>query len=151
MDTFTNSEVEEIFNSYPDKIRPKMLSLRQLIFDTALELNSESKIEETLKWGEPSYLTKNGSTIRMDWKKQNPEQYAMYFHCKTKLVDTFKELYRNNFKFEGNRAIIFGVNEKIKASELKHCISMSLNYHNIKHIKHLASYVAVLTSPKFVR
>jgi hypothetical protein len=39
----------------------------------------------------------------MDWKKANPEQYAMYFHCKTKLVDTFKELYRDVFKFEGNR------------------------------------------------
>ena len=58
------------------------------------------------EWGEPSYLVKGGSTIRMDWKKANPEQYAMYFHCKTKLVDTFKELYQDVFKFEGNRAII---------------------------------------------
>lgn len=98
-----------------------------------------SEIEETLKWGEPSYLTKNGSTIRIGWKKKNPEQYAMYFHCKTKLVDTFKELYRNNFKFEGNRAIIFGINEKIATEELKHCILMSLNYHNIKHLPMLGA------------
>lgn len=134
MDNFTNQEVEEIFNNYPDKIREKMLHLRQLVLDTAAEMESVKKIDETLKWGEPSYITKSGSTIRMDWKRSKPEQYAMYFHCKTKLVDTFKELYKEKFKFEGNRAIVFNAKDKIPNNELKHCISLSLNYHNIKHL-----------------
>jgi len=88
-------------------MRNKLLFLRQLILDTAAELDAVGAVEETLKWGEPSYITKSGSTIRIDWKRSNPKQYAMYFHCKTKLVDTFKELYRDQFKFEGNRAIVF--------------------------------------------
>jgi len=134
MDNFTNQEVEEIFNNCPDKIREKMLHLRQLVLDTAAEMESVKKIEETLKWGEPSYLTKNGSTIRINWKKSKPDQYAMYFHCKTKLVDTFKELYKDTFKFDGNRAIVFNKNDKIPANELKHCISLSLTYHTIKHL-----------------
>jgi hypothetical protein len=134
MDNFTNLKVEEIFNHYPKEIAPKMLFLRQLIFDTASATGCKNNIEETLKWGEPGYVTKNGSTIRIDWKKKNPEQYAIYFNCKTKLVDTFKELYQNDFKFEGNRAIVFGINEKLAINELKHCISMALNYHKLKHL-----------------
>ena len=91
-------------------------------------------LEETLKWGEPSYLTKGGGTIRMDWKKSKPDQYAMYFNCKTKLVYTFKELYKDEFKYEGNRAIVFHKNDKIPINELKHCILLSLTYHSRKHL-----------------
>lgn len=139
MDEFSNLEVEKVFNTYPDNIRVKMIFLRQLILETAIEIDSIKNIEETLKWGEPSYITNCGSTIRMDWKKSKPDQYAMYFHCKTKLVDTFKELYQDKFKFEGNRAIVFNKNNKIPVNELKHCISLSLTYHNIKHLPMLGA------------
>jgi len=139
MDKFNNIEVEKIFNNYPDNIRKKMLLLRQLVLDTATETESVKKIEETLKWGEPSYITKTGSTIRMDWKKSKPDQFALYFHCKTKLVDTFKELYTDRLMFEDNRAIVFNINDKIPSNELKHCILLSLTYHNIKHLPMLGA------------
>ena len=134
MGEFNSKEVKEVFNAYPDNIRKKMMLLRQLVLETAEEIVSIKSIEETMKRGEPSYLSKNGSTIRMDWKKSKPDQYAMYFHCKTKLVDTFKELYKDKFNFEGNRAIVFNIKDKVPVSELKHCISLSLTYHNIKHL-----------------
>lgn len=111
-----------------------MLQLRQLVFATASESDEVAELEETLKWGEPSYLTKGGSTIRMDWKDKSPNQYAIYFNCKSKLVDTFKELYRDLFKFEGNRAIIFNAKDEIPVEELKHCILLSLTYHKRKHL-----------------
>lgn len=134
MDKIKNPEVAKIFERYPEPFRTKLLNLRQLIFETASETEDVSSIEETLKWGEPSYLAKTGSTIRMDWKQSYPEQYAMYFHCKTKLVDTFKELYGDILKFEGNRAIIFYKDDKIPVAELKHCIFLSLTYHQRKHL-----------------
>ena len=131
---FNNIEVKKVFNAYPDSVRSKMLFLRQLVLETAKETDDVESVEETLKWGEPRYLTKGGSTIRMDWKKSKPDQYAMYFHCKTKLIDTFKERYKDKFNFDGNRAIVFNIKDKISVSELKHCISLSLTYHNIKHL-----------------
>jgi len=134
MDKFNNMEVEKVFNSYPGNIREKMMFLRQLILETAKEIDSIKSLEETLKWGEPGYLTECGSTIRIGWKQSRPDEYAMYFHCKTKLVDTFKELYKDKFNFEGNRAIIFNINDKVQVNELKHCISLSLTYHKIKHL-----------------
>lgn len=139
MGTINNKEVAEVFNNYPQHIRKKVLLLRQLVLDTALETQGVDRVEETLKWGEPSYVTKSGSTVRLDWKKSSPHQYAMYFHCKTRLVDTFKELYRDKFKFEGNRAIVFNADDDIPINELKHCISLSLTYHHRKHLPMLGA------------
>jgi len=134
MDKINNIEVAEVFDKYPKPIRKQIMFLRQLILEIALDAKDVNKLEETLKWGEPSYLTKNGSTIRIAWKKSSPNQYFMYFHCKTNLVDTFKELYSDNFMFEGNRAIIFNQNDEIPVEELKHCILLSLTYHLRKHL-----------------
>ena len=134
MDKIENSKVAEVFNNYPMPMRQKLMFLRQLIIDSALESKSAGVLEETLKWGEPSYLIKGGSTIRMDWKPSAPDQYAMYFHCKTKLLDTFKELYGNTLKFEGNRAIVFHKNDGIPIVQVKHCILLSLTYHNRKYL-----------------
>lgn len=137
MNKIENPEVAEVFKNYPKHIRKRLMLLRRLVLDTASETEGVNAVEEALKWGEPSYLTKGGSTIRIDWKQSKPDQYAMYFHCKTKLVDTFKELYRDKFKFEGNRAIVFGEGDEIPIKELKHCISLSLTYHRIKHLSML--------------
>lgn len=134
MNKIKNPDVAQVFENYPKQIRVKLMHLRQLVLDTASETPGVSELEETLKWGEPSYFTKSGSTIRIAWKKSNPDQYAMYFHCKTKLVDTFKELYRNKFRYEGNRAIVFNQNDKIPVNELRHCIILSLTYHRIKNL-----------------
>lgn len=134
-----NPKVKGIFESYPSFIRKKMLGLRKLVIQVAKEIDGLKELEETLKWGEPSYITKNGTTIRMDWKESKPDEYAMYFHCQTKLIDTFREIYGDKFKFAGNRAIIFNRDEKIAEKELKHCIFMALNYHKVKHLPLLGS------------
>ena len=129
MKKIKNKNVAHIFDSYPKHVREKLSFLRQLVFDVASETEGVGCIEETTKWGQPSYIVKSGSTVRMDWSNSNPTQYAMYFHCKTKLVDTFKELYSDKLKFEGNRAIIFEINDEVPVEELKHCIALSLTYH----------------------
>lgn len=134
MSTIQNRDVAAVFDNYPDEIREKLLFLRKLVLETAEENKNIKTIEETLKWGEPSYLVKGGSTIRMDWKQSSPDQYAMYFNCKTKLVDTFRERYKDEFQYEGNRAIVFHKDDAIPVNELKHCIQLPLNYHSIKNL-----------------
>lgn len=128
-----NPEVELKFKTYPDEIRPKMAYLRRLILETAAEINSITEIEETLKWGEPSYLVRGGSTIRMDWKPKKPNQYAMYFKCTSKLVPTFKAIFGARFKYENTRAILFDLEETVPEKELKTCIGLALKYHSVKN------------------
>ncbi|MFZ2999505.1 MAG: DUF1801 domain-containing protein [Undibacterium umbellatum] len=134
MEKFKNPEVADVFDNYPLRMRQKLMYLRQLVLDTASECKVADTLEETLKWGEPSYLAKTGSTVRMDWKSSAPEQYAMYFHCQTRLVDTFKELYGDKLRFEGNRAIIFHLDDEVPVDEVKQCILLSLTYHDRKHL-----------------
>ena len=134
MELISNPIVKDVFNNYPKSIQDKLLHLRELVLSAASEIEGLEKLGETLKWGEPSYLTKNGSTVRIDWKEKNPGQFAIYFKCTSSLVPTFRTIYKNKFKFEGNRAIIFKLNEKIPEAELKHCVSMALTYHKIKQL-----------------
>jgi Domain of unknown function (DU1801) len=134
----TNQKVADVFKAYPSDIRTKLMFLRELIFQTAASLPIVGELEETLKWGEPSYLTpqtKSGSTIRIDWKKKNKEQFAMFFKCTANLVPAMKEKYPEKLKFEGNRSIIFTIDEKIPTNEIKQCIALALTYHRNKKLK----------------
>jgi hypothetical protein len=139
---FENSAVAAVFEAYPKALKTKLLFLRQLIFDVASQTAGVGELEETLKWGQPSYLTtesKSGSLIRIDQIKSQTGKYAMYFHCQTTLVDTFKEMYRGKFEFGGNRSIIFSVEDAVPVKELRHCISMALTYHLNKQSKQRAT------------
>ena len=131
MKPFSNTEVAEKFDAYPPNIRPKLLALRELIFQTAATAQGAGEIEETLKWGEPAYITRNksGSTVRIDWKKKDPKHYAMYFNCQTNLVESFRTMFPNDFKFEGNRALVFSIEDEVPKDSLTMCIAASLTYH----------------------
>ena len=135
----SNPKVKEKFKNYPPNARRQLKALRKLILTTAEEIESITEIEETLKWGEPSYLVKKGSTIRMDWKARNPNQYAMYFSCTTRLVPTFELIFKNQLKFEGNRTIVFDLDEIINEEVVKYCITLALTYHKVKHLPMLGA------------
>ena len=144
--TAINPEVAAVFDSYPQEIKGKLFYLRQLIFDTAAAIEPVGKIEETLKWGEPGYLTsqtKSGSTIRLGWKKMQKEQYSMYFKCTANLVPAFKEKYPKKLKFGGNRSIDFSIDDEIPEKELKNCIALALTYHLNKKLKTTARWKMV--------
>ena len=128
-----NPQVESKFQSYPEEVQSKLKYLRNLIIETASENDNIKELEETLKWGEPSYLVKKGSTIRIDWKAKTPGQYAMYFKCTSKLVPTFQEIYGDIFKYEKTRAILFDLNDEVPEKELKECIALALKYHLVKN------------------
>ncbi|MTI87528.1 MAG: DUF1801 domain-containing protein [Balneolaceae bacterium] len=129
-------DVQQKYDAYPDHIRPKMQSLRNLIYEVAQTTEGVGELEETLKWGEPAYLpsqTKSGTTIRIDWKPKKPDQIGMYVNCNTTLVDTYRTLFEDVLEFEGNRAVILPVDQPLPQKPLMICIRMALRYHLDKH------------------
>jgi hypothetical protein len=135
MKKFVSPDVARVFAQYPPVVRRKMLALRQLIFDVAAATPGVGKLHETLKWGEPAYLTPDtgsGSTVRIDWKARQPDRYAIYFNCRTTLVATFRTLFPNELRFTANRAIVFGVKDRLPARDLKFCVAAALTYHTGK-------------------
>ncbi|MGB0846197.1 MAG: DUF1801 domain-containing protein [Thiolinea sp.] len=121
-------------NSYPEPVSEALFHLRDLIYQVAGEYDEIGIIDETLKWGQPSYVTKNGSTLRIDGNTKAPDRYFMYFHCQTRLIETFHLLYPDQFTFDGKRALVFSLHESLPENELRHCIAMALRYHLIKHL-----------------
>ncbi len=120
------------FSTYPKPVRQKLLALRQMIFDVAKKTPGVGKLEEALRWGQPSYLTLetgSGSTIRIDHIRNEPRKYAMYFICTSGLIEDFKELYKDELKFVGNRSIVFSVGDRLPEAALRHCVSLALTYH----------------------
>jgi Domain of unknown function (DU1801) len=127
----SNLAVDAVFSTYPTPVKAKLLALRRLILDTAKTTNGVGVLEETLKWGQPSYLTpasKSGSTIRIDQVKAEAGRYAVYFHCQTDLVETFRELYPE-LRYGGNRSILLDAGEKLPEAALRHCVALALTYH----------------------
>src|SRR5882757_2524426 len=121
--------VDAVFGAYPKTHKAKLLALSRLILDTAAATKGVGELQETLKWGQPSYLTastKSGSTIRIDQVKASVNQYAVYFHCQTDLVASFRELYPNELTTTGNRAIIFNADDAIPEAALRHCVALAL-------------------------
>ena len=110
--------------------------MRRLILETAAKTQGVGALQETLKWGQPSYLTtesRSGSTIRIDRVKPEPgddrELYALYVHCQTTLVSTFRQLYRDELTFGGNRSILLDAAQPLPKAALRHCIALALTYH----------------------
>jgi hypothetical protein len=130
MTPFSNPAVRAKFEAYPPVPRKRLLALRELIFRVATDTPGVGEVDESLKWGEPSYTTanKSGSPLRIDWKARAPDQYAVYFQCQTDLVEMFRTLFPSDFRFEGNRALVLGLSGKLPEDELFVCISAALTY-----------------------
>ncbi|MEZ8962019.1 DUF1801 domain-containing protein [Vibrio cyclitrophicus] len=125
--------VKNRFEEYPENVRLRLEELRTLILklESDLELG---EVEESLKWGEPSYRVKTGSPIRIDWKLKSPNQYYLFFNCQTKLIDTFRELHNGTLEFQGNRAIVLSLSNPLPESAIKNCLELALTYQQRKHL-----------------
>ena len=123
--------VAAVLDSYPRPLKSKLLALRALILDTARKTEGVGRLEEAMKWGQASYLTsesRSGSTVRIDRVKSADDQVAVYFHCQTNLVETFRELYPE-LSYSGNRAILLDAGAPLPKAELGHCVALALTYH----------------------
>ncbi|USD66421.1 DUF1801 domain-containing protein [Vibrio sp. SCSIO 43136] len=128
-----NEAVSKLWSGYPQEAKNYLSTLRKLIHEVAHQLQLEA-VEESLKWGEASYLAKTGSPIRIDWKLKTPAHCYLYFNCQTKLVDTFRELYGDLLVFQGNRAIVLPLSESLPEKQLRHCIELTLTYQQRKNL-----------------
>jgi hypothetical protein len=134
-ETFGSADVEAAFAGYPEDRRERLLGVRQLILDTAAENVGVGRIEETLKWGQVSYLTpetKSGTTIRID---AEGDGIALFVNCQTDLIERYRSAYPTSFGYGGNRAVLLEDGKPLDAAALKHCIAMALTYHKTKRPK----------------
>jgi hypothetical protein len=134
MDNHVNIAVAAVFDSYPPMIRHQLIALRALIYATAAKIPELGPLDESLKWGEPTFRavqSKRGTAIRLGWHPKKPSRFALLFNCKTQLIDTFRTLYPE-LHFEGNRAICFNTDDELPTAALAVCIEAGLTYLRLK-------------------
>ena len=124
-------EVNRAFDALPAPIGKRLLEVRDLIFAAAAADDDVGKLTETLKWGEPAYLTEetgSGSTIRLGRLKDS-DHAAILFNCRTTLVDNFRERFPDQFEYRQTRALLLPVSGALPKQELAVCLSLALTYH----------------------
>jgi len=124
--------IADAFDRYPDATRDELLNLRSLILDTAAVTPGVGALEETLKWGQVSYLTSqsgSGTTIRIDHDRLSGRP-ALYVNCKTDLVSRYRTLYPDAFDYQGDRAVVLSAGAD--ADALRHVVALALTYHAAK-------------------
>lgn len=130
-------DVARVFAAYPPAIAAKLAKVRRLIFETAAA-EGVGPLTETLKWGEPAYLTEasaSGSTIRLGRVAGKPDSCAIFFNCRTTLVNSFRTLFSEDLTLSGNRAILLDAGATIPEKPLRLCLGMALTYHRSKPVR----------------
>lgn len=121
--------VQTAFSKYPDAVKVSLIEARALLLSVKQDDPEIGELDETLRWGEVSYLTekpKTGSMVRLAMTKSGKP--ALFFHCGTTLVERFRTQYSHVFEFEDNRALVLTQPVDETSEELKHCISQALRY-----------------------
>ena len=124
--------VNNVIKGYPVLAQNYALKLRALILETAQYDERIGPLTETLKWGEPSYLTektKSGTTLRFDWKEKHPTKMGIFVSCQTSLIRSFQDQFHDELNFEGTRAIWLDLDKPLPRDILAICIGKTLTYH----------------------
>lgn len=127
---FASPQVKAAYDAMADDSRKGALALRRLIFQVAGDIRGLNGLEECLKWGQPSYLTRPkgmGTTIRIGQPKSGG--FAIYVHCQTKVISSFAEAFPGMDRIEGNRAVLFEDESEIDAGRHGQLIHHALTYH----------------------
>ncbi|WP_069301190.1 DUF1801 domain-containing protein [Neptunicoccus sediminis] len=95
-------EVQAAFDTFAPEEREKLHVVRRLIFQCAVAIEA-GPVTETLRWGQPAYLVKRGSSLRLGIGKTG--QAAIFAHCQSSIISDFATVFGADFKLDGNRAV----------------------------------------------
>ncbi|WP_170763480.1 DUF1801 domain-containing protein [Ruegeria lacuscaerulensis] len=127
MRPFDDPAVEAVFQAFPQGTRMGVLTLRELVFETAGSLPDAQPLYEALRWGQPAYLAPKGSTIRLGGHKA--ASFALYVHCQSRLMGDFTSAFPGEDRIDGNRAILFDDPSQIDETRHGWLIARALTYH----------------------
>ncbi len=127
---FENPAVKAAFDAFADENKENLLAMREMIFDVAAQTFGVGPLHETLKWGQPAYLTpetKSGTTIRLGQTKAGGA--AVLTHCQTTVVSDFRALFAQDFQYDGGRALHLSAGTDPSDLRLREFVRMALTYH----------------------
>ena len=122
----TDRNVQAAYDAFPPSAINGAMGLRALIYETANGIAGLDEPTECLRWGQPSYITPIGSTLRVGIPKTGG--FALYAHCQSAIISQFAQTFGADFKIEGNRAVIFQCMDDIQSKKLRLLVKHALTY-----------------------
>lgn len=119
-----------VIDAYPPDTRAGVLALRSLIFEVAAGLPEAGPLDETLKWGQPSYRPRRprtGTTLRAGPHRQ--AAFALFVHCQSRVIPDFATAFPGAERLDGHRAVLFDSPDRIVPGRLAPLIRHALTYH----------------------
>lgn len=116
---------------WSDPARRAMWACRTMFHIVAQQADI-GRLDETLKWQQPSWRPvkpRTGSTLRMSWSAQNPDQLALFVDCKTTLGARMRDLYPDLPDNDGRRRIAFDLRAPFPEQAVSHLAQMTFTYH----------------------
>ncbi len=119
-----------VVETYPRWAQDAHAELRKLLREQA-EKADAGPLTETLKWGQPAYLTDDtnaGATVRIAWSEKRPDVIQVLVPCQTSLVEEWRQKFGDAFEFDGNRAIHLARGATIPQDLMAQCFTDALTY-----------------------
>lgn len=118
--------VKGIIAAFPESTRLIAQELRSLVLEVADSLPEIDRLEETLKWGQPSYSSSVGTPLRIGAHKSG--DCAIFTHCQSSVIGDFAAIHGDAFCIDGNRAVVFRAGEDLQPDLLRGFITHALTY-----------------------
>lgn len=134
---FASKLFNDAVKGYSFDVVDKLIQLKSIIYEQASSNDKIGKIEESLKWGQLSYVSQNrsGTPIRLGIEKKIPDCLGLYVNCSTTVISDIKHIYGDTLRYGGNRALLFSSQDDLPENEIRHVVDMILSYHINKNFK----------------
>lgn len=125
-------DLQNVLNAWPKDAQTHFHELREIVHDTATANPLVGPLHETLKWGEPSFLTdksRSGTTLRICWKAKTPDEIGLFVICRTDMLEQVRALFPDAFRYEGTRAAYLPLSQPIPVDAVSYLVSRAQTYH----------------------
>lgn len=126
------SDVKAVLTTYPAAATARFMDIREIVYAAAADTPGTGPLTETLKWGEPAYLTETsgtGTTLRIAWKPGDPERIGVYLNCRSSLIEDIRTLHPGTFEIEGTRGLMLALGTPLPTEALGHVARLAQGYH----------------------
>ncbi|WP_298257228.1 DUF1801 domain-containing protein [uncultured Litoreibacter sp.] len=126
-----SAQICAALTALPDDVAAALREARRAILRIALQTDGVGPLTETLKWGEPAFLTetpKTGTTLRLG---RINGRAAVMVPCSTTIIEDARQRFGDVPHLSGKRGVILGEDEEL----VEYVIASALTYHIRKRIR----------------
>ncbi len=126
-----NPNVAAKLGAYSPVLGQRLRALRSFIIDIAETSKEIGQFEESLKWGQISFATRNpktGAPIRIDGDSE-VGTYSIYVPCSTSIIEDFRNIHPDMFLYHGNREIRLDLTKPLPEAALTIFIKSALCFY----------------------